>query len=402
MAAGYQGYQGYAGYGDPQRAQLDRKRQIAELLQQGVTDTSAKSLPEGIAQLGKAFIASQAQGRADQAESAYADTVTKRNAASLAALFPDQPPGVDFNPETQDTVQTPAAPNRFRSIAEALLPEMGLAGAIQAGQGVQRQDVEDQRYADTTAYARDRDVVMDQRAAQQAATQADQWGQDMDLQRNLFDETVRGNKVSEGIASAAAAAKAAEAGMPDFGDENSFRGQYLAQAKSFNDVKDAATRIRAVKQATTPAQQMALIYGYMKLLDPGTGVKEGEYASAADTTGIPGWITNAYNKAQKGIFLNPDQVSGFLEQADAQYKAAEQNYVSTVLNPYRAMAPRYRMDPSIIQDFRLKPEPSMAQQGINALGDAVKGIGGMFMPQGGARPQPQADDLDSLVNQWLK
>lgn len=73
--AGYQGYG--AGYGDPERAKVDRARQMAELLQQGATDTSPKSFWEGAAQLGKAFIARGAMDRADKAESAYGDNQKK-------------------------------------------------------------------------------------------------------------------------------------------------------------------------------------------------------------------------------------------------------------------------------------------------------------------------------------
>ena len=72
MATGYQGYQGATGYGDPARKKVDRARQLAELLQQGVTDTGPKSFWEGAAQLGKAFIARDAMGKAEKAETSYA------------------------------------------------------------------------------------------------------------------------------------------------------------------------------------------------------------------------------------------------------------------------------------------------------------------------------------------
>jgi len=79
MAGGYVGYSGY----DPERAKVDRARQMAELLQQGATDTSPKSFWEGAAQLGKAFIARGAMDRADKAESAYGDA-QKQKYAQLA------------------------------------------------------------------------------------------------------------------------------------------------------------------------------------------------------------------------------------------------------------------------------------------------------------------------------
>ena len=82
-------YSGYAGYGDPERAKVDRARQMAELLQQGATDTSPKSFWEGAAQLGKAFIARDAMGKADQAETAYADNRKKATDLFISQMYPD-------------------------------------------------------------------------------------------------------------------------------------------------------------------------------------------------------------------------------------------------------------------------------------------------------------------------
>lgn len=147
MATGYQGYQGYAGYGDPQRAQLDRKRQIAELLQQGATDTSPKSFWEGAAQLGKAFIARGANERADQAESAYATDKARRLAQILNPNADEQ--GRNMAPDVNvsaDPAPAPAQANpNIRSIAAALggvyegdgkTQPMGMTAAPMADVGV--------------------------------------------------------------------------------------------------------------------------------------------------------------------------------------------------------------------------------------------------------------------------
>lgn len=80
---------GYQGYGSPERAKVERERRLAELLQQGVTDTGPKSLWEGVAQLGKAFIARDAMGRADKAEGEYGDSQRKIFEALTGHMVPD-------------------------------------------------------------------------------------------------------------------------------------------------------------------------------------------------------------------------------------------------------------------------------------------------------------------------
>ncbi len=123
-------YTGYSGYGSPERAKVDRARQMAELLQQGATDTSPKSFWEGAAQLGKAFIARGAMDKADKAETSYA-----KNQERLLRHFMDpnttedgyamQPTiNVGADPEPQAATPAPASPmpkgDQVKALARAL------------------------------------------------------------------------------------------------------------------------------------------------------------------------------------------------------------------------------------------------------------------------------------------
>jgi hypothetical protein len=85
MATGYQGYG--AGYGDPERAKVERARQMAELLQQNAMGSQPRSIATGIASLGEAFLAKGAMDRADKAETAYGD-----NQKKMLGLFLSQKP----------------------------------------------------------------------------------------------------------------------------------------------------------------------------------------------------------------------------------------------------------------------------------------------------------------------
>ena len=58
---------------------------------------------------------------------------------------------------------------------------------------------------------------------------------------------------------------------------------------------------------------LALIFGYMKVLDPGSVVREGEFANAENTAGIPGRVRNAYNKVREGQRLNAEQRANFIK-----------------------------------------------------------------------------------------
>lgn len=189
------------------------------------------------------------------------------------------------------------------------------------------------------------DGQFDRRLAQDESQFTRKLGED----RRQADITARVN----------AAKIAAEAGQHGFSDENQLRTQFLGQAKTFTDVRDAYSRIQAVGQATNPAQQMSLIFGYMKMLDPGSTVREGEYATAQNTTNLPGTILNYYNRAREGNFLNETQVQEMLTQARAQYENAERNY-GQVRRYYDGIARSYGMDPErVLPDFRLGAMPPL-------------------------------------------
>lgn len=125
------GYKGYSGYGDPERAKVDRARQLAELLQQGATDTSPKSFWEGAAQLGKAFIARDAMGKADQAETAYADNRKRAADLLISQMYPDAqgvakqdlaaPAAFDLTPDAMEARQAQGGMgDKVRSMASLL------------------------------------------------------------------------------------------------------------------------------------------------------------------------------------------------------------------------------------------------------------------------------------------
>ena len=150
----------------------------------------------------------------------------------------------------------------------------------------------------------------------------------------------------------------AEASAPDVSGESALRREYLKAIAGFRDTRDSYARIQAT-DATTAAGQMSLIFQYMKMMDPGSSVREGEFANASNTTGIPGQVLNAYNRAREGKFLNPTQVDEFVAQAGALYAAAEGNY-NNEMQYYRGLAGSYDFN-----DVRTIPDI------LNSLDDQI-------------------------------
>jgi hypothetical protein len=124
----------------------------------------------------------------------------------------------------------------------------------------------------------------------------------------------------------------------------------LPEVKTFRDVNTPYKNIKNSAEAKTPASDMALIFSYMKLLDPNSVVREGEYATAANATNIPGKIVTMYNKAVKGTGLNEAQRKDFVNQAGSRFKVAEQRY-GQIGKQYSSYATDMGIDPSYVVGF---------------------------------------------------
>jgi hypothetical protein len=102
--------------------------------------------------------------------------------------------------------------------------------------------------------------------------------------------------------------------------EAKFRKEYSDQTKSYQDVKSAYGRIQSADKSG--AGDIALIFNYMKMLDPGSVVREGEFATAENAGGAFAKAGNLYNKLLTGERLKDEQRNMFVKQSERLYQSA--------------------------------------------------------------------------------
>lgn len=110
------------------------------------------------------------------------------------------------------------------------------------------------------------------------------------------------------------------------------------------------------KAATAPsaANDLSLIFSYMKMLDPGSVVREQEFANAQNAAGVPDQVRNMFNKLQNGERLNENQRRQFLASA-AQVAGTARDQVTSLSREYQSLADQYGYDPvrsTGMADFR--------------------------------------------------
>ena len=104
--------------------------------------------------------------------------------------------------------------------------------------------------------------------------------------------------------------------------ERNFRNEYNDRTKVYQDVK--ASYGRVLSSDDSAVGDLSLIFGYMKMLDPGSVVREGEFATAQNAAGVPERVMNTYNRIVNGERLSGDQRKAFKGQAERLFKQAGQ------------------------------------------------------------------------------
>ena len=164
----------------------------------------------------------------------------------------------------------------------------------------------------------------------------------------------------------AEAKKATDTGV-NFETEKKLRDEYVGQTKDFKTIQSAWRSIKTSGGEPSAAGDMSLIFGYMKLLDPGSTVREGEYANAQNAGGVPDRVVASYNKLINGQILSDSQRKDFLGQAKKQYDSRLGEY-GGLKKSYAQLAKEYGLDPKrVVVEFDMPEEVAATQVQKNEI-----------------------------------
>ena len=171
----------------------------------------------------------------------------------------------------------------------------------------------------------------------------------------------------------------------DFKDAQSFRKEFtsLDRIKNFSDVTEAYTRIVKSASNPSPAGDLALIFNYMKVLDPSSVVRESEFAAAARAGSFGDRIQAAAEQLKEGTLLAPDQRADFVSRATNLYRGTEEQ-ARPLYTKYANIAKARGFDPdnvlpefgyvgelfSVAPEFAPMPAPPMPE-GATANGQPL-------------------------------
>lgn len=150
----------------------------------------------------------------------------------------------------------------------------------------------------------------------------------------------------------------ADAGAKSFDRERDTRKDYGAEpdVKTYQDVRNAYERVRASAETDSGPGDIGLIFNFMKMLDPGSVVREGEFATAQNAGGVAERVRNLYNSLLEGERLSPSMRGQFVSAADKLYGETSQN-LDAVNERYGKIATDWNIDSSrvLIQPEQYEP-----------------------------------------------
>lgn len=126
--------------------------------------------------------------------------------------------------------------------------------------------------------------------------------------------------------------------------EMSLRKEYSDLIKEDRGVLNAYNKVAAAANNPSAQNDISLVFGYMKMLDPTSVVREGEFATAQNSAGLDDKTRNALTKLQNGEFLTPAQRQEFVKSAE-QLRNVAQSRIDTYTQQYAEMADQYGYDP---------------------------------------------------------
>lgn len=194
-------------------------------------------------------------------------------------------------------------------------------------------------------------------------------------------------------------------GKDNFDRAGKLRDDWLKNqtTKNSQSIKEAYNKIQSASPSA--AGDMGLVFGYMKILDPGSTVREGEYANASNTTGAAGKFTQIYNKVMNGEILTPEQRSSFRREAGRLYQAQQKSQVQFdeefggLADTYKI--PRGEVVLKIFEDpvtGEKKQVAVPAQQGLTAQPQGMLNKPKGLVPARAPKPK---DELDNLSDEDL-
>jgi hypothetical protein len=145
-----------------------------------------------------------------------------------------------------------------------------------------------------------------------------------------------------------------------FEQESELRKEFnaLQTVKDFSIISGGLGKVLTSAKDPSGAGDISLLFAYMKMLDPNSVVREGEFATAQNAGSVPESLLARYNKVINGELLSSQIRNDFVDRAQRLYGNAAEQFGRTY-KKYENIASQQGLDPRLaLIDYRYDPTSS--------------------------------------------
>lgn len=168
--------------------------------------------------------------------------------------------------------------------------------------------------------------------------------------------------------------------------------EYTTRTKGFTDALRLDSVIKDSAADASGAGDLALVTTFMKMLDPGSVVRESEFAAAQDTSGLLGKLMSSATKIQNGQILTPQQRTDFARLA-GQYMTASATHEKKARKDLEFMVNNYGLNKENV--FGTMADGSLDQSAKNIPNVDIAALKAFVKSQRPASEHAQIDALDA-------
>ena len=164
-----------------------------------------------------------------------------------------------------------------------------------------------------------------------------------------------------------------------FNESKQLRSEFITATAPFRDREEKFEQIYSGAQNPSAAGDIAMIFAYMKMLDPTSVVRESEYATAAAAGPLIDTKTRGlYNQVVLGQRLTAAQRADFLKVTEGVYRTDLKKY-ETNLGRYQTLATNSNLD--FENDVMPNSTPAIGTEFLDSIDyDAIKNNEGQDDP----------------------
>lgn len=148
----------------------------------------------------------------------------------------------------------------------------------------------------------------------------------------------------------------------DAKDRLAINKEFTSLTKDTKLIRNTAADLEKLASIKNGPASIAMVFKFMKALDPTSVVREGEFATAENSAGVPENVRNMYNKVMEGGRLGDEQINQFVltakELANSAIDSSNQE-VGSFLSTFEGSLPKNFKDSiqkRVPEKFKVEPE----------------------------------------------